>query len=99
MFTVYVLRSLKNEKRYVGFTSKELSVRLDWHRSGLTAWTKQNNPFELIHSEEYQTKHEAMRREKYFKTGQGRRTLDLLTLKSSVSAKKHGGPATNSGGG
>ena len=34
MFTVYVLKSLKNQKRYVGFTAQPLSKRLNWHRWG-----------------------------------------------------------------
>ena len=83
MFIVYVLRSQKNEKRYVGFTSKSLTQRLDWHRWGLTAWTKQNGPFDLLYSEEYGDKQSALRRESYLKTGQGRRTLDHI-LKDKV---------------
>ena len=77
-YTVYVLKSQKNGKQYVGSTSKELTKRLDWHRWGLTSWTRQNGPFELVYSEERNTRQEALRREKYFKTGQGRKTLDLL---------------------
>ena len=77
-YTVYVLKSLKNGKRYVGCTSKNLKERLDWHRWKMTSWTKQNSPFELIYSEERETKAEALRREKYLKTGQGRRTLEHL---------------------
>ena len=77
-FTIYVLKSLKNGKQYVGSTSKDLKERLDWHRWGLTSWTKQNGPFEFVYSEERDTKQEALRREKYFKTGQGRRTLEHL---------------------
>jgi putative endonuclease len=78
MCTVDVLKSFKNGKRYVGFTSKSISTRLNWHRWGLTAWTKQNGPFQLIYSEQCTEKEKALKREKYFKTGQGRRTLDIL---------------------
>ena len=86
MFIVYVLKSIKNGKKYVGFPSKELTQRLDWHRWGLTSWTKQNGPFDLLHSEEFQDKHSALRRESYLKTGQGRRTLDFL-LKDKVQTQ------------
>ncbi len=79
MFTIYVLKSLKNGKQYIGSTSKDLKDRLDWHRLGLTPWTRQNGPFELVYFETRNTKEEALRREKYFKTGQGRRTLEHLT--------------------
>ena len=94
-FAVYVLKSLKNGKCYVGSTSKELTKRLDWHRWGLTAWTRQNGPFELLYSEERDTKQEALRREKYFKTGQGRRTLELLVKNQKFGT---GAPATKHGG-
>ena len=101
MFNVYVLKSLRNGKRYIGFTANSLSKRLRWHRLGLTAWTKQNGPFELIHAEEFNNKEQALKRERFFKTGNGRKTLNLILSKksSSASAKKHGGPATQFGGG
>ena len=78
MITVYVLRSQKNGRRYVGSTSKSLKDRLDWHRQGASPWTRNNGPFELVHSEELSDKSAALKREKYLKTGQGRRTLDIL---------------------
>jgi len=101
MHIVYALKSLKNGKRYVGYTSKDVSMRLDWHRWGLTSWTKQNGPFELIHIESFTKKEEALSRERYFKTGQGRKTLDSLVRESgsSAPAKRRGGRATCSGAG
>ena len=92
---MYVLKSRKNGKRYVGMTSKSISKRLDWHRWGLTSWTKQNGPFDLLYTEEFQTKPNAFRREQYLKTGQGRRTIEhiLNNLKGSVCATKRGAPA------
>jgi len=100
MYTIYILKSLKNGKKYVGFTSKPLQTRIAWHRDGLTQWTRTNSPFELIYSEKHENKSKAARREKYFKTGQGRRTLGYLLEKNpgSISAIKHGGPATLFGG-
>ena len=101
MYTVYVLLGLKNGKQYVGFTSKPIDIRLSWHRCGLTAWTKQNGPFELVYQEQIDQKDRALSREAYFKTGQGRRTLKTLIERanSSASAIQHGGPATIFGGG
>ena len=101
MYSVYVLHSLKNGKQYIGFTSKPIDTRLSWHKWGLTAWTKQNGPFNLVYQEQFEDKTHAMSREKYFKTGQGRRTLKILinSVNSSASAKELGGPATICGGG
>jgi putative endonuclease len=75
MHFVYVLRSLRNSKHYVGFTSNNPLKRLDQHNAGANQWTKRNGPFELILSEEYEIKAEAIRREKFLKTGSGRAFL------------------------
>jgi len=75
---VYVLRSLKNGKRYVGSTGQDVSARLRQHNRGQNRWAAQNRPFKLVRVEEYDTKAEAVRRERFLKTGVGRRELDLL---------------------
>ena len=76
MFTVYILRSLKNSKRYIGYTSKASLERLHDHNTGSNKWTRENGPFVIIHTEEYDSKNEAMKREKFLKSGQGRKWLD-----------------------
>jgi putative endonuclease len=75
MFYVYVLRSLKNGKQYVGLTSKCPEERLRQHRSGSSQWTRQNRPVELVCSEEFEDKKVAERREKFLKSGHGRSYL------------------------
>jgi len=76
MFFVYVLRSLKNGKRYVGYTSKDVFTRLKEHNRHCNKWTRQNSPFVLVHFEEYSNKTEAIKREHFLKSGQGRQWLD-----------------------
>lgn len=76
MFYVYAIKSLKNNKRYVGYTSKDVLARLYDHNTGSNKWTRANGPFELVHSEPYDTKKEAIKREKFLKSGQGRKWLD-----------------------
>jgi len=76
MYIVYVLRSLKNKKRYIGYSSKDEFSRLREHNRGCNKWTRENGPFTLIHSENYSTKKEAMQRESFLKTGQGRKFLN-----------------------
>ncbi|PJE51135.1 MAG: endonuclease [Candidatus Yanofskybacteria bacterium CG10_big_fil_rev_8_21_14_0_10_36_16] len=76
MFYVYVLRSNKNNKRYIGQTSKNVFNRLKEHNAGSNRWTRSNGPFVLIHSEEFNTKKEAITRERFLKSGQGRKWLD-----------------------
>jgi len=78
VFSVYVLRSLRNGKRYVGFTGQKVDVRLRQHNRGQNRWAAQNGPFELVRAEEYRSKEEARVRERFLKTGVGRRELDRL---------------------
>jgi len=62
MFTLYILKSLKNHL-YVGVT-KNLQLRIKRHKSGNGAeFTKRNKVFKLVYKEEYTTRQEAMRRE------------------------------------
>ncbi len=78
MSFVYVLKSLKNNKRYIGCTSKKPEIRLTEHNLGSNKWTRANKPFELIYIEIYNNKTEALKREKLLKSGQGRKFLDKL---------------------
>ncbi len=75
MYYVYVLWSYKLQKRYVGSTENILK-RIDEHNRGCNKFTKGGKPWELVHEEEYTSKNEALKREKYLKTGQGRAWLD-----------------------
>ena len=75
MYYVYILHSLKNNKRYTGFTSKNPNVRLQEHNQGGNLFTKYNGSFVLIYSESHADKNFAQKRERYFKTGHGRRYL------------------------
>jgi len=74
-FFVYILRSESTGKTYVGQTDN-LSRRIAEHNDPsfrLTLYTKRNpGPWRLVYSEEYGTRTESMRREKWLKSGQGR---------------------------
>ena len=76
MFNVYVLKSLRSGKRYVGFTTKKPQDRLQEHNEGASQWTRQNKPFKLLRFEHFENKTEALKREKFLKSGQGRKWLD-----------------------
>ncbi len=79
MFYVYVLKSLKDKKRYIGYTSN-LEIRIKAHNEGKVKSTKNRVPLKLVYSEEYELKREAMQREKFFKTGKGREFLKNINL-------------------
>ena len=76
MFYVYVLRSLRNRKRYVGYTGKPPKEKLAEHNGGATRWTRSNGPFELVYHEEFDDARSARQRENFLKSGRSRQWLD-----------------------
>ena len=87
MFYTYVLRSRVTGHLYTGSTSN-LQARFQQHNSDESASTKNRGPWDLMHHEEFTTLAEAVRRERYFKTGRGREELKKLVelVQSSRSA-------------
>lgn len=81
---VYILRSKKDGRFYVGCTSN-INKRLEAHNSGKVPSTKYRIPLELIYFESFKNQTDAFLREKWLKTGWGRNhTQKMLqnTLKS-----------------
>jgi putative endonuclease len=75
MYTVYVLYSERYNKIYVGFTSDLEKRFLSHNELGIKGWTKNFRPWKIIHSEIFETKVEAMNREKQLKSSKGRETI------------------------
>jgi putative endonuclease len=71
---VYVLRSLKDENFYVGFT-KDVRKRLKLHNDGLVRSTRARRPLELVYWEGCISQADATRREKYLKSSWGKRYI------------------------
>ena len=74
MFYTYVLKSEKDKRLYIGFSSN-LKKRLDEHQKGLVSVTKNRRPLELVYYEACKTEEKAILREKSLKTGFGRSYL------------------------
>ena len=88
-FTVYVLRSLRSGRHYVGFTSRRVGERLAEHNRGYPkGWSSRNRPFELIHEEAYDSESDARARERFLKSGRGR---GWLKVKLAVYPPEAGG--------
>jgi putative endonuclease len=77
MYFVYVLKSKVDNKRYIGFTDN-LERRLSEHNSGKVVSTRNRKPLELIYTEQFENKSEAMNREIFFKSHPGRNYLDSI---------------------
>ncbi|MGC9603081.1 MAG: GIY-YIG nuclease family protein [Minisyncoccia bacterium] len=73
-YYVYVIRSKKDGIWYTGFTP-DLRKRFKEHNSNVTGWTKNRGPFELIYYEASKNKADARSRERYLKSGMGKRYL------------------------
>jgi putative endonuclease len=70
MVHVYILKSLKDNKYYIGIT-KNLENRLAKHNRGEVFSTKTRKPFILIKSEEFENYSNAREREKEIKSYKG----------------------------
>ena len=74
-FWIYIIKSETTSKIYIGHTS-DLERRLREHNDrkvGKRRYTrKQQGPWHFIHFEEMDSRSEAMRREKFLKSGKGR---------------------------
>ncbi|MFH0780176.1 MAG: GIY-YIG nuclease family protein [Parcubacteria group bacterium] len=79
MFQTYILKSNKDGIRYIGSGENALE-RLNRHNRGDYQFTKGHRPWKLIHVEDYSTRSEAIKREKFLKSGQGRRWLDSQNI-------------------
>ena len=75
MHYVYVLKSTKDSKFYTG-CAEDLRKRFSEHNDGKVSSTKSRRPFELIYYEASLEKADAFAREKYLKTGMGKRYLN-----------------------
>jgi putative endonuclease len=71
MFYAYVLQSESNQTFYYGST-ENLENRLLTHNAGLVNYTSKYLPWKIVYFESFSTRSEAMKREKFFKTGAGR---------------------------
>lgn len=74
MFYVYILLSLKDKNWYTGY-SNDLKRRFTDHNKGLVYATRKRRPFQLIYYEASMNGHDAMMRERYLKSGMGKRYL------------------------
>ena len=84
-FYVYILQSeatgiLQSEatgRYYVGQT-KDLQDRVAYHRANYSKALKNRGPWILVYSEKFETRGEAVRRERYIKRQKDRRFIEAL---------------------
>jgi putative endonuclease len=85
-YFVYVLESERKSARYIGY-SEDLAARLKEHNCGRKVSTRCKGPWKIIYLETCPTLELAKKREKFFKTGQGRAVLsNLISSPSYIGA-------------
>jgi len=76
MYNVYILKSLKNSRHYIGHT-ENLEKRLIEHNKGDVRSTKNGKPWKVIYTETYESKADAYKRE-----------LEIKSYKGGIKFKK-----------
>ncbi len=76
-FFVYILFSPHKDKFYIGFTS-DLENRITRHNQKSKGFTGTTNDWEIVYSESYSSKFEAMTREKQIKSWKSRSKIQQL---------------------
>ena len=87
-YYVYVLRSQRDGKLYIGLTER-IEDRLGRHNQGKVPSTKSRRPFSLIYSEKFIDCVSARKREKFLKSGVGRKLIQNLQARVAEPADAH----------
>ncbi len=82
-YYVYILYSLRDKGLYIGFTT-DLKSRLSLHARGQVTATRLRTPLRLIFYEYFINKADAKARERFLKSGYGRKQLKVF-LKRTLS--------------
>jgi putative endonuclease len=70
MFYVYILKSLRDGKHYIGHT-KNLQQRIEEHNREKSPSVKSRSPFVLVYQEDFSSQIQAIQREKQIKAYKG----------------------------
>ncbi len=85
-YFVYILKSTIVDRYYIGQTS-DLQKRLKRHNYGEMFSTKPYRPWEMIYSERFPSRSEAMKREQFLKSPAGWHELQAIKQKFGGTLK------------
>ena len=80
MWKVYILYSDKADRYYTGVTD-DLPWRLERHNQGWGRYTKRGIPWEVVYIEKFETKSEALKREREIKERKSKNYIENLIKK------------------
>jgi len=66
MYYVYILKSQKTDRYYIGYCT-DIQKRIQEHNIGKTKSTKYGRPWDLVYFEKYHTRTKAIQREREIK--------------------------------
>ena len=75
-YVVYILFSTKYAKIYIGFTSNLIQRFYSHNFLSKKGYTARYRPWKVIHVEFFDNKSDALKRERFLKSGQGRYKMD-----------------------
>ena len=78
MYKTYILFSTVKNRFYVGFTGDSLDERIRKHNSNHKGFTGKTGDWELKYAESFQTKEQALQREKEIKSWKSRLKIEKL---------------------
>ena len=95
-YVVYILLSLKNGRNYTGYTS-HLTERIKSHNIYGKDSTSRYRPWIVVYVEFFEKKEQALKREKYFKSGRGvlvknKIVNDFIAVMGSYPSLREGRP-------
>jgi len=83
MYQVYILKSRKNNKYYIGQT-ENIHSRLNLHNSNRVNSTKNQGPWNLVYQEIFEDRKSAIEREKQIKSWKSRKAIERLKFLDKI---------------
>ncbi|NOU60325.1 GIY-YIG nuclease family protein [Marinifilum caeruleilacunae] len=77
MHYVYILQSQLDQSYYIGYTSN-LENRINYHNNGRSRYTRKKMPWKIVYTEKFDSKTEALRKEKFIKKQKSRTFIEEL---------------------
>jgi putative endonuclease len=78
MYHFYILYSSSANKFYVGFTGDSVAERLRKHNSNHKDFTGSYHDWEIVYTEQYESKEEAYKREREVKSWKSRKKIEAM---------------------
>ncbi len=77
MYHVYILFNEEKTRTYTG-VAEDVNKRLTEHNAGRVKASRPYRPYNIIHTESFETLKEARQKEKFYKSTTGRRRLRAM---------------------